>query len=78
MSQCKFIVVDRIEGEFAVCEMADESEKALPLSSLPNGVKEGTVLEFKDGTYVINEKEEKSRRKDTFNLQQRLFNRKKK
>lgn len=78
MSQDNFIVVDRTEGGFAVCEMSDGSKNNLSLSDLPEGVKEGTVLELKDGVYVINEQEEKNRRKANFNLQQQLFNRKKK
>lgn len=74
----KEIVVDRIEGEFAVCEMPDEREKAIPLSSLPEGVKEGSVLDFINGAYVINKEKEKERRKSNFDLQNQLFKRKKK
>ncbi len=74
----KELVVDRIEGNFAVCQMPDESEKVIPLSELPNGVKEGTVLDLCDGAYVINEAKEKDRRKSNFDLQSQLFNRKKK
>ena len=72
------VTVDRIEGGYAVCETVDEDEVVLPLSSLPSGVREGTVLERVDGSYVINEKEEMSRRKANYNLQMQLFNRKKK
>lgn len=74
----KEIVVDRIEGEFAVCEMPDESEKEIPLSSLPDGVKEGSVLNFVNDSYVINKETEKERRKSNFDLQSQLFKRKKK
>ena len=74
----KEIVIDRIEGELVVCEMPDGSEKIIPLSALPEGVKEGSVLDFVDGTYVINEKKEKERRKSNFDLQSQLFKRKKK
>lgn len=74
----KELVIDRIEGEFAVCELPDKSEITLPLSSLPKGVKEGAVLDVYDGAYVINEKKEKERRKANFDLQSQLFNRKKK
>lgn len=37
------IVVDRIEGTRAVLEMSGESI-SVPLASLPEGVKEGSVL----------------------------------
>ena len=50
----KELVVDRIEGELAVCELPDETEQAIPLSALPKGVKAGTVLELCNGVYVIN------------------------
>lgn len=74
----KEIVVDRIEGGFAVCEMPDETEQTIPLSSLPQGVKEGTVLDFCDGIYTVNEEKAKAKRKSNFDLQSQLFNRKKK
>lgn len=74
----KEIVIDRIEGEFAVCELPDKSETAILLSSLPKGVKEGTVLYICNGVYVINEDKEKERRKSNFDLQTQLFNRKNK
>lgn len=74
----KELVVDRIEGEFAVCEMPDETEQAISLSSLPEGVKEGTVLDFCDGIYTINEEKARAKRKSNFDLQSQLFKRKKK
>jgi len=74
----KEFVIDRIEGEFAVCEMPDETEKTIPLSLLPDGVKEGAVLEFSEGVYTVNEEKTKARRKSNFDLQSALFKRKKK
>ena len=74
----KEIIVDRIEDGFAVCEMPDKSEKVLSLLELPEGVKEGTVLDYADGSYVINKEKEKEKRKLNFDLQTQLFSRKKK
>lgn len=74
----KELIIDRIEGDFAVCELPDEAEQTIALSLLPKGVKEGTVLELRDGAYVINEEKEKAKRKSNFDLQNQLFNRKKK
>ena len=74
----KELVVDRIEGEFAVCELPDETEQKILLSLFPDGVKEGSVLELCDGVYVINEKKEKVKRKSNFDLQSQLFKIKKK
>ena len=39
------IVIDRFEGEFAVCEF-DGEMISIPKSSLPASAKEGTALEL--------------------------------
>lgn len=38
------MVVDRIEGDIAVCELSPSEFKNIPLSELPSGIKEGSVL----------------------------------
>lgn len=48
----KFIV-DRIEEDVAVLETADKTFVNIPLSDLPCGVKEGQVLLFSDGRYLV-------------------------
>lgn len=68
--------VDRIEeGKIAVCQdLITGQVKDVLLSNLPSGVHEGSVLDYKDGKYELNEKEEKIRRdriKQKMNL---LFN----
>ncbi|KYC62718.1 DUF3006 domain-containing protein [Heyndrickxia coagulans] len=43
-------IVDRIEGEFAVCEKEDRTTVDIRLSELPSAVKAGDVLVVEDGT----------------------------
>ena len=62
-----FWVIDRIEGEIAVVEIAEGKTVNLPLSALPEGVKEGTVLRLS-----IDREEEARRRKKIRSLFDRL------
>lgn len=55
-------IVDRIEGEFAVCE-CDSGQRLIPLASLPSDVREGDVLEeLGEGEWFINHFATESRR----------------
>lgn len=67
------IIVDRIEGAFAVCEMDDKSMQNIALSELPVGVKEGDVLAVENGTYVIDAKQTKERSERIAQKMNRLF-----
>ncbi len=58
----EYMTIDRIEGAFAVCEMPDGSHEDIPLSSLPEGSREGTVLARIDGIWSIDRDEERRRR----------------
>lgn len=72
--QDKKMIVDRIEGEYAVCELSDRTTQDVPLSALPKDVKEGSVLILqKDGTYVHSPAIEQERRKKLFEMQNKLF-----
>ena len=42
----KTLIVDRIEADFAVCEIEEGSFTDIPLKALPNGVKEGDVIKI--------------------------------
>jgi len=48
------LIVDRFEGEYAVCK--DENKKMInnQLESLPNDIKEGDCVEYINGEYKIN------------------------
>lgn len=67
------IIVDRIEGAFAVCEMDDKSMQNIALSELPAGIKEGDVIAVDNGTYVIDAKQTKERSERIAQKMNRLF-----
>ena len=68
------LIVDRIEGEFAVCEDESLVFHNILLSRLPVGVREGDCLRQTGDGYVI-DKEEAARRRA---LNKRLFDQLKK
>lgn len=47
------LTVDRIEEGFAVLEKEDLSHENIPLTLLPEGTKEGSVLAFDGTTYSL-------------------------
>ena len=48
------LIVDRLEGEYAVCENSDTLEyKKLPKVMLPRGVQEGDCIIIEKGVYKI-------------------------
>lgn len=53
------LVVDRFEGEFAVCEDRKTKEiYNIEKDKLPENVKEGSILKYENGKYVINQVKE--------------------
>lgn len=57
-------VIDRIEGNFAVCQNLDNKEMIeISLEQLPEGYKEGCVIKKYNNKYVIDVAEEKERKK---------------
>ncbi len=64
-SKPTYYTVDRIEECFAVCEnMKTSKMENILLSTLPNNVKEGTVLKFQNFTYSIDNEFKKKREND--------------
>ena len=57
------MIIDRIEGGFAVCEKDDKEMVNIPLSDLPHGAKQGCVISIIDGSYVIDLEETKDDKK---------------
>ena len=56
--------VDRIENDIAVLEDITTKEKIeINVNYLPKKIKEGTILEKKDDSFIIDEEEENIRRK---------------
>ena len=56
------IIIDRFEGEFAVCE-EDGVMKDIPIASVDSCAKEGDVLVFCNGAYVIDSNKTEERKK---------------
>lgn len=52
MSEVRYIV-DRLEGDIAVCERDDLEFFDIPLAKLPKGLKAGDCLVFSGGTWRI-------------------------
>ena len=49
-----YYIVDRIEGNFAVCECIETQEmKEIELDKLPNGINSGDVIKNEDGIFII-------------------------
>ncbi len=72
------LIVDRIEEGTAVLEKDGLGHIYVPVSELPEGVKEGTVLRFDGTSYIIDADEEEIRRKCILELQSRIFKKAKK
>ncbi|MBS4785829.1 MAG: DUF3006 domain-containing protein [Clostridiales bacterium] len=68
------IIVDRIEGETAICE-TEEGRVELPLSQLPEGTREGSCLRRTAGGYRPDPEEERRRRQRNHAAAARLFRR---
>ena len=47
------MIIDRIEGGYAVCETKDGQAISVPLSDLPVGAKEGDALICAHGAYEV-------------------------
>lgn len=70
----KRIVIDRFEGTFAICEDKEQKLFAIEIAELPQGAKEGHVLEIKDdGTLVLDQTETDLRRAKNAKLQKDLW-----
>lgn len=55
------VIVDRLEGEFAVCEQANREMIDIRREKLPAGVKEGDVLTIEGDQITINPEKRKAR-----------------
>lgn len=59
----KVLVVDRIEGNIAVCENRENGKmQDVSLSDLPKDIKEGSILKWKEGKYEIDTSKEIEKR----------------
>lgn len=67
-------IVDRIEGQFAVCEDSEtENIENIPLAALPESIQEGDCLIFTDGVWLVDNEVTMERRKAAKELLLNLF-----
>ena len=64
--------VDRLEGAFAVLQKETGETARVGVSVLPDGAREGSVLEERNGVFLPAAKEQTARRKRLFKAQQAL------
>ncbi len=71
------VIVDRFEGEYAVCELSDKEKGTTTILiekiKLPCDVKEGDILGVENNSYVILKEETEKRRKKIIGLSDSLF-----
>lgn len=68
--------VERIEENIAVCEADDGSVLKLKLYELPQGIREGDIINQTENGFVVNSAETKSRRKKMAEMQRNIFGKK--
>lgn len=55
MTEKDIWVIDRLEGNYAICENRETKEKReVEIEKLPKEIKEGSVLNYKNGEYTLN------------------------
>lgn len=71
----KNLTIDRFEGTYAICEDSDEKFFAIEITELPQGAKEGDVLDVNDaeGTLRINAEATAQKRSKLKKMQDKLF-----
>jgi hypothetical protein len=72
----KYLAVDRIEGEFAVCYDDDNQKYDIPLCDvdLPEDISEGDILKLdEDGRLGLDGEEKKRRQQANLDLLRRLM-----
>lgn len=69
----RHIVVDRIEGGYAVCELPTGTMENIPLKDFLFPVKEGMVLRVMEGKFQIDEEEYDKRKKEIEDLMSEMF-----
>ena len=71
------LIIDRFEGEYAVCQDADtEKYTDVLIEFLPDDVKEGDCLNLVDGEYTVDIEETERLRQENLDLLSQLFDNK--
>jgi len=56
------LIIDRFEGDYAICEREDKTFINVPRKQLPKDANEGDVIIFENGKYMIDKETTKKRR----------------
>lgn len=69
----KFLSVDRIEGDFAICIDENSNSCKIKTDKLVFDIREGQILYFDGEKYFLDKNEEKKRKKLASDLTAQLF-----
>ena len=70
----KKLIIDRFEGNYAICEDEERNMFAIEILELPKGAKEGSVLKISDSVIInIDKNEMNNRREKIKKLQEDLW-----
>jgi len=67
------VIIDRFEGNYAVCETEDRSMINIEISKLPYGCKVGNVLTVENAVIVIDNKSTSDRQKHIEEITKNLW-----
>ena len=67
------IIIDRFEGDYAVCEKENSEMLDIEKHKLPLGAKEGDVIIISEGSIKIDEIETRNRKEKIQNLMDSLW-----
>jgi len=67
------IIIDRFEGNFAVCETEEKKFIDIPKADIPEGAKEGDILSKTDKGYNIEKAETEAQREKIKTRMNKLF-----
>ena len=59
----KYLAVDRLEGNYVICEDAEKKMFAIEVNEAPKGVKEGDVLAINENGEIAVDQDETARRR---------------
>lgn len=68
------LIIDRFEGNYAVCEDENRQMQNVELSLIEGNPKEGDIIENNNGLFKINVEETKKRRKYIEDLTKDMWN----
>ena len=70
--------IDRFENNFAICENRETGEMVnIPIVELPENAKEGSIIKFENGQYILDIEATKKEQQEIKNLVDNLFKKKK-